>query len=54
MLLFAASGEVAYWLRRSVTIKQDRGLLPFDAIGPDARDTTAKYLKTILRKGGMA
>ena len=46
--------QVMYWLTKQTKIKEDRNLLPFDDIGPDARDTTRKYLQGIMRKGGVA
>ncbi len=48
-LVFAASGETAYWLRRKVHQKQDRTLLPSDEDFTDVALRSARvYLTNIL------
>jgi hypothetical protein len=49
VLLFAADGAVAYWLRRSVTQKQDRSLLPSDeGLREVGRRAATQYLQDII------
>lgn len=46
-------GEVAYWLKREVSQKQDRSLLPSDAEYMDVGNKAAtEFFDTLLRKGG--
>jgi hypothetical protein len=48
-------GSVAYWLRTSVTVKQDRSLLPSDAATlAVATKSVNAYLTTILKGGRIS
>lgn len=59
VLLFAAAGgrhkagDVAYWLRRELTIQADTTLIRFDLLAEEARDSVEEYIDT-LRRGGEA
>ena len=49
VMIFKDTKEIGYWLRRSVTQKQDRTLLPSDADWRDmARYTSVEYLKHLI------
>ena len=51
VLLFVDTGEVGYWLRRSVFQKQDRTLLPTtDAWGAVARRTSVAYVNNVIQQ----
>ena len=44
-------GEVAYWLRRSVEVKEDRTLMPFDEIPVAAARVASDYIGELARGG---
>lgn len=61
VLVWAADGgshkkrDVAFWLRRSVTQKQDRSLLPSnDAFQTIARESAVAHIRNLLSPGGPA
>lgn len=43
--------EVMYWLTRSATIKQDRGLIPFEGLASAAQDAAEAYLDALMKPG---
>lgn len=43
--------EIMYFLTKSARIKQDRDLIPFDLIVPDAEDVTLKYAHELMQGG---
>jgi hypothetical protein len=45
-----AKGDVAYWLKREVTIKQDATLIRFDLLAQEARDSAQEYLDELIRE----
>lgn len=53
VLLFRKGGEVAYWLRKNVEIKEDRTLLPFDEIPVAAARVASEYVRELCQ-GGVA
>ena len=51
VLMFRDTGEVGYWLRRSVTKKQDRSLLPSnDAWTEVGRRTSIAYFRNVIQR----
>lgn len=51
MLVFKDTGEVAFWLRRKITQKQNRTLLPSDAQYAEVASDTAEVYVASLWKG---
>lgn len=48
-------GEIAYWLKTSVTIKEDKTLIPFDLLAAELADEAVDFLDEVVNgKEGAA
>ena len=48
------NGTVAYWLRRKVTIEEDKTIIPFDLLSQDLAEEATDFLDEIINGGGDA
>jgi hypothetical protein len=48
-------GEIAYWLKASITMEEDKTLIPFDILARDLAEEAVDYIDEIVNgKGGAA